>query len=69
MKEDRADLRFRLGLAIVGLGAIAIFLVITALRGQNGLLAFEVVGFGGALMLSLLVDSVRKLRRMARSED
>jgi len=66
MKEDRADLRFRLGLALIGLGAIAAFLVVTALRGRNGLLALEAVGFGGALLLFLLIDSLRKLRRLGR---
>jgi len=64
MKEDRGDLRFRLGLALVGLGAIVVFLVVTALRGQNGFLALEAVGFGGALLLFLLIDSLRKLRRL-----
>lgn len=69
MKEDRADLRFRLALAVIGLGAIAVFLVVTALRGQNGLLAIEAVGFGGALMVFLLIDTLRKLRRLGASRD
>jgi hypothetical protein len=64
MKENRADLRFRLGLGLTGLAAIAVFLVATALRGQNGFLAFEAVFFGGAFSGFLVWDSWRKLRRL-----
>jgi hypothetical protein len=63
MDEDPADLRFRLALGLIGLGAIAAFLLGSAALGRNGFLAFEAVGFGGAFSAFLTWDSWRRLRR------
>jgi hypothetical protein len=65
---EPADLRFRLGLGLVGLAAVAVFLVAALVQGQAGIVIFEALAIGGAFSGFLTWDSWRKLRRSGRGD-